>query len=258
MMTRATSLKSKPLNYVPILLIGSILFFYSTSIAIGTTESALSSTSPVVKGQRFSSLFPLQTPERKDSGNARKRRHQPIKYPAETVEKKFTDDPYVPFTTDEKDKIDCNILQGLTAPLGTEALRTVQNTPQGSSSPSSIPLLFRHSSALSSGTSLSGEKAFSQVTEMPQFGEDVLEWVSKHIRYPAEAQTAGYKSKIHVHFIVDKNGNIKEVELIRKSPYEVLNQEVLRVIKSMPKWESPGKIGDRPVNVSYTLPINFA
>ena len=85
----------------------------------------------------------------------------------------------------------------------------------------------------------------------------MTQWINKHIRYPAEAQAAGYKRNVYVHFIVDKNGDVKEVELTHKSPHEVLNQEAIRVIKSMPRWESPGKVEGKPVNVSYTLPINF-
>lgn len=114
------------------------------------------------------------------------------------------------------------------------------------STPANSPLIPTQSSDIS----LSKEK-------MPQFGEDIIQWINARIQYPEAAQTMGLKGKVYVHFIIDKNGEVKDVTLVRKSPYEIFNTEALRVIKSMPKWKSPGKVNGKPVHVSYTIPINF-
>lgn len=276
MITHAKPEKSKYWNYIPVFLISSVLFFCSTSIAIGTSESPatdLSSSLPVVKDQTAPASLPLQTGETKDTeavfppGNVRNWINQHIKYPVEAIEKKLQGTVIVAFTIDEAGKKqNVSISQSLAPSLDAEALRLVQSMPDWKpavkdgkrvSSSFSIPIHFRLSPAQSSETSVPEKKALSKAEEMPRFGEDVTQWISKHIRYPAEAQVAGYKSKVYVHFIVDKNGDVKEVELTHKSPHEVLNQEAIRVIKSMPRWESPGKVEGKPVNVSYTLPINF-
>ena len=98
---------------------------------------------------------------------------------------------------------------------------------------------------------------FLSKEKMPEFGEDILQWISARIQYPEAAQTMGWRGKVYVNFIIDKNGEVKDVTLVRKSPYEIFNTEALRVIKSMPKWKSPGKVNGKPVHVSYTIPINF-
>ncbi|HNW50870.1 MAG TPA: energy transducer TonB [Prolixibacteraceae bacterium] len=102
------------------------------------------------------------------------------------------------------------------------------------------------------------DEVFGIVEQMPEFpgGEIALyEWISNNIRYPKDAVDRGIKGKVYVNFVVDRNGNISNVHVV-KSIHPSLDKEAIRVITSLPKW-NPGLQGGKPVKVSYTLPINF-
>ena len=75
------------------------------------------------------------------------------------------------------------------------------------------------------------------------------------IIYPEEAEEKGIEGKVFVTFIVEPDGNIDEVK-VASSVHKLLDNEAVRVIKSMPKW-IPGKQNGEPVRVKYTAPISF-
>lgn len=96
--------------------------------------------------------------------------------------------------------------------------------------------------------------------EMPQFpgGEKaMLQWLSEHIQYPAEIKPADMPEKVRVvvKFVVDKNGRAVNPEIVRGGG-EPYNAEALRVIGEMPRWK-PGTLNGEPVDVHYSLPVNF-
>jgi len=103
------------------------------------------------------------------------------------------------------------------------------------------------------------DKVFTYVEEMPAFpngGEAAMYgYIQKNIRYPQMAVDANITGKVFVNFVVDQNGNIAEVKVLRGIGGGC-DEEAIRVIKSMPKW-SPGKQRGKPVRVKYTLPVNF-
>ena len=93
---------------------------------------------------------------------------------------------------------------------------------------------------------------------MPEFpgGERaLLSYLSGNVKYPLIAQENGIEGKVYVSFIIDEQGNIYDVNLIRGVDLS-LDNEALRVVKGMPKWK-PGKQGGRPVKVRYNVPIYF-
>ena len=68
-------------------------------------------------------------------------------------------------------------------------------------------------------------------------------------------QEQGIQGKVIIQFVVDRDGTITDPVVVRSvDPY--LDKEALRVIKAMPKW-TPGKQRQKPVRVSFTVPINF-
>ena len=96
------------------------------------------------------------------------------------------------------------------------------------------------------------------VEEMPQFpgGEQaMLDYVSKNIVYPQEAQEKGISGRVFVSFVVEKDGSINEVQVMRGIGGGC-DEEAVRVIKAMPKWK-PGKMKGELVRVSYMMPIVF-
>lgn len=61
--------------------------------------------------------------------------------------------------------------------------------------------------------------------------------------------------RIVVKFVVEKNGSIADAE-IEKSVHPLIDQEALRVIKSLPKWE-PGVQDGKNIRVTMSIPISI-
>lgn len=96
------------------------------------------------------------------------------------------------------------------------------------------------------------------VQEQPMFPggmERMYEYMGRMQKYPDAEYEAGIQGKVTVQFTVDKDGSIREVKLLR-GVSEGLDQEALRIVRSMPKW-IPGKLDGRPVKCRFNLPIMF-
>jgi len=105
------------------------------------------------------------------------------------------------------------------------------------------------------------EEIFRIVEEMPTFpGGDVemLRFLKKNIQYPPMEQEAGISGTVYLGFLVDKEGNIADVQIVRGiASGPNLAKEALRVVKMMPGWKA-GKQNGRPVKVQFTLPVKFS
>ena len=102
------------------------------------------------------------------------------------------------------------------------------------------------------------EKAFQHVEKMPVFpGGDMamMEFLSKNIKYPVEAQKKGLQGRVVVSFVVEKDGSLSDVK-VAKSVDPQLDEEALRVVKSMPNW-TPGMQNGKTVRVKYYVPISY-
>ena len=94
---------------------------------------------------------------------------------------------------------------------------------------------------------------------MPYFpgGQELLlKYLADNIKYPASAVKAKKQGRVIVTFIVQKDGSVTHAK-IAKSVDPELDAEALRIVKGMPKW-TPGTQNGKPVNVKYTLPVNFS
>ena len=103
------------------------------------------------------------------------------------------------------------------------------------------------------------EVVFVVVESMPEFpgGQQALfKYLSDNIKYPVIAQENGIQGRVICQFVVNKDGSIVDVEVVRSGGDPSLDKEAIRVIKSMPKWK-PGKQRGKPVRVKYTVPVNF-
>ncbi len=99
---------------------------------------------------------------------------------------------------------------------------------------------------------------FQVVETMPAFpGGDanLFKFLGENVKYPVIAQENGIQGRVICQFVVNKDGSIVDVEVVRPVDPS-LDKEAIRVIKSMPKW-SPGKQRGKSVRVKYTLPVNF-
>ena len=102
------------------------------------------------------------------------------------------------------------------------------------------------------------EPVFEVVENMPEFAGGMgglMQYLSKNIKYPVEAQKAGIQGRVIMQVIIDKNGNVTNPKVTQ--PVDpLLDTEAIRVTASMPKWK-PGTQRGMPVNVKYTFPIVF-
>ena len=99
---------------------------------------------------------------------------------------------------------------------------------------------------------------FDVVEKMPEFPggqQELMNFLMKNIKYPKEATDKGTQGRVVVQFVVNKDGSVVEPTVV-KSVSPELDQEALRVVKMMPKWQ-PGKQNGEVVRVKYTVPVSF-
>lgn len=102
------------------------------------------------------------------------------------------------------------------------------------------------------------EEAFTFVEEMPSFPggtNELLKFIADNIEYPEIAKRAGVSGKVMVRFIVEKNGDISDIEVI-KGIGAGCDEEAVRVCRMMPNW-APGKQNLKPVRVKIVIPFQF-
>ena len=101
-------------------------------------------------------------------------------------------------------------------------------------------------------------KVFDVVEEMPSFpgGQAALmSFLSSNIKYPVVAQENGVQGRVIVGFVVERDGSITDVKVMR-SVDPSLDREAQRVVRAMPRWK-PGKQNGSAVRVKYTVPVVF-
>jgi len=105
------------------------------------------------------------------------------------------------------------------------------------------------------GSVMTEKKGLLQQAEFIGGDMALRQFIASSVKYPIEAQTKGIQGKVYIQFIIDLEGNVTEVKVV-KSVNEALDKEAMRVIAGLPKW-IPGKRHNLPVKISYTVPINF-
>ncbi|MFD2246711.1 energy transducer TonB [Pontibacter ruber] len=103
------------------------------------------------------------------------------------------------------------------------------------------------------------ELKFFPMEQMPEFpgGESImLRWLAMNIKYPKAVRKAEAQGLVVISFVVSKDGNVEDAEVI-KGFHPDAEAEGLRVVNKMPKWK-PGLQEGEPVPVRYTLPLKFS
>ena len=103
------------------------------------------------------------------------------------------------------------------------------------------------------------EVIFVVVESMPEFpggAQAMMRYIAENIKYPVIAQENGIQGRVICQFVVEKDGKVSDIQVVRSSGEASLDKEAQRVIGSMPKWK-PGKQRGKPVRVKYTVPVNF-
>ena len=111
---------------------------------------------------------------------------------------------------------------------------------------------------------------FVAVEEMPRFGDcevsgrgklddcttkKLLRFLGDELHYPTLAREAGISGRVIAEFVVEKDGSIGQVKILRDIGGGC-GQEAVRVLKQMPKWH-PGRQQGEPVRVKYIIPVVF-
>lgn len=102
------------------------------------------------------------------------------------------------------------------------------------------------------------DEPFIRVEQMPEFpgGEKaLLTFISKNLKYPRQAQQMGIQGRVHVQFVIDKDGSVTNIKLVRGIGAGC-DEEAMRVLGMLPKF-SPGKQRGKPVRVQMQLPVFF-
>lgn len=102
------------------------------------------------------------------------------------------------------------------------------------------------------------EEIFQIVEESPGFpgGEEALhEFIRKNLSYPVAAQESGIQGRVYVGFVVEKDGSVTDVQILRGIGGGC-DEAAIRVVKALPKW-TPGKQRGRAVRCRYSIPISF-
>ena len=201
-----------------------------------------------------------------------------VVYPEEAKEKNISGRVFVSFVIEKDGSVnEVKVLRGIGGGCDEEAVRVIKSMPKWQpgkmkGKPVRVSYQIPFNFKLDNGPTTPARQSevgranmqpdengvYQIVEEMPQYpgGEAaMMEYVAKNIVYPKEAQEKGISGRVFVGFIVEKDGSVSNVKVLRGIGGGC-DEEAVRVIKSMPKWK-PGKMQGEPVRVSYQMPINF-
>ena len=104
----------------------------------------------------------------------------------------------------------------------------------------------------------STDEVFQVVENMPEFPggmAELMKFLQQNIKYPEQAQKDSIQGRVIVQFTIKKTGEVSDPTIMRSVSPE-LDAEAIRVVNAMPLW-TPGEQKGEPVNVKFTLPIQF-
>ena len=98
-------------------------------------------------------------------------------------------------------------------------------------------------------------KVVEQQAEFPGGMEALYAYLGENIKFPARATEAQQSGTVRLRFVVNEDGSITNVEVVRGAGYG-MDEEATRVVKKMPNWK-PGKNNGKAVKSYFNLPIKF-
>ncbi len=104
-------------------------------------------------------------------------------------------------------------------------------------------------------TETSVESVVEKQPEFPGGMNALMQYLLRSIRYPAICQQQGIQGRVVVQFVVDADGSITDIQVVKRvNPH--LDKEAVRVVSAMPKW-IPGMQNGENVRTKFTLPVSF-
>ncbi len=101
-------------------------------------------------------------------------------------------------------------------------------------------------------------QVFMVVEKMPEYSGGIkalMHYLADHIQYPAAAKKAKVQGRVFINFIVEKDGSISHVKVMRGIGYGC-DEEAVKAVENMPRW-IPGYQRGKPVRVSFNVPVKF-
>ena len=100
--------------------------------------------------------------------------------------------------------------------------------------------------------------SFREVEKLPEYPGGMVEfmkWLTRNLKYPADAKRAGVQGKVVVSFVINQDGTTCDHRIV-KSHFSSMDREVLRVLKLMPNWK-PGEDKGKPCRTMFVIPVVF-
>lgn len=192
-----------------------------------------------------------------------------VQYPEHAFKDSIQGKIYLSFIVEKDGQLtNVKVLKGLSPDLDEEAIRLLEISPKWNPGEQnnlpvrqklSLPISF----ILKDTISLKQESADSsdiyskvdQIAEFPGGVSALYNFLGKRLNYPELARARGIQGKVFVQFVVEKDGSLSNIKIMRSIGYGFA-EEVVRVLKLSPKW-NPAKKNGAPVRTLFTMPVNF-
>jgi len=189
-----------------------------------------------------------------------------MKYPQEALDKGIGGTVTVAFTVDEKGALhDIKVTEPIDPALDAEAVRIaslltdwVPGSHDGKyvSMPSSAQITFDAQKYKTRHSMLFKKTPTTYPDKMPSPAFDLSRFLGENIVYPEHARRKNKQGRAILKFVVNEDGSITDVQIVKSAGNDELDEEAMRVIGKMPKWH-PGMLDGKPVKVYFTQPITF-
>lgn len=194
-----------------------------------------------------------------------------IHYPAKAKVEEIQGKVLVSFIVEKDGSVaDVRIERGLEHNTEEECIRVIKLSPRWNPAShdgismrakKTVPVTFSLTSDEeddNTGAKDGADKVWAKVDKEPQFQggmQAFYTYLPKNIKYPEEAKRNGISGKVFLSFIVEKDGSLTNIKVIKEASPD-LDAEAIRVIKISPKWQ-PGSANGVPCRVRFYLPIAF-
>ncbi|WP_029906619.1 energy transducer TonB [Prevotella sp. 10(H)] len=184
-----------------------------------------------------------------------------LKYPEDVNPDSLTNKGVLlKFVVTDKGRIkDIGVVWGLNPVYNAEAVRVMKQLPKmipGKIKGKAVNTLTTYMVVFKKIDLKPQEKIVERMPSFPGGEAGLIEFLKNNLQYPHKAIIDKVEGRVLVRFVVGKDGQIRDVELIKGISPEC-DAEAMWVVKAMPPWE-PGELkGGEPVSVFFTIPMVF-
>lgn len=261
----------------------SAMLLMSSSVSFATTKDINISISDSIKTSKDGFDTPSTNPQFPEGDTGlMKFIARNLKYPIEAQNKGEQGRVVAQFVVDADGSItDISIVKSVSPTCDMEAIRVIAIMPNWNPGTVAgkpvrtrytLPILFQLNGQAGKGVAAADKEGIivqgssenvedvvevaERAAEFPGGTSALIQYMSQNLKYPADAQKNGVSGRVLVQFIVNNDGSISDIKIV-KSVSPSCDTEAVRVIARMPKWK-PGIMKGEPVRTRFTMPINFS